>query len=210
MIADVRELPRYIHFIQDIPDQRSIVRQYMKYDHEIRTPHNAVQIILRALQIATSTPQGPTYLIASRETLEAKTAHPATFSRSKPSQDPKKNLWTEKIGLQAQDVARLGDILMNADFPLIVTSYSGRSPAAFKALRDLAQRLVIPVHENAPVVNNFPTSCFLHQGHTWNGGGQLEALASADVVLVVDSDVPWIPSESRPSVPASSTSTAIH
>ncbi|KAL9945788.1 hypothetical protein ACHAQF_008391 [Verticillium nonalfalfae] len=184
-----------IHFIQDIPDQRSIVRQYMKYDHEIRSPHNAVQIVLRALQIATSTPQGPTYLIASRETLEAQTS----IRSIKPSQDAEKNLWVEKVGLHMQDVARLGDILIRAKSPLIVTSYAGRDPAAFKALHDLARRLAIPVHENAPVVNNFPTTSVLHQGHTWNGGGQLKALAEADVVLVVDSDVPWIPSESRPS-----------
>ncbi|CRK30972.1 hypothetical protein BN1723_003719 [Verticillium longisporum] len=188
-------LGKDIHFIQDIPDQRSIVRQYMKYDHEIRSPHNAVQIVLRALQIATSTPQGPTYLIASRETLEAQTS----IHSIKPSQDPEKNLWVEKIGLHIQDVARLGDILIRAKSPLIVTSYAGRNPAAFRALHDLARRLAIPVHENAPVVNNFPTTSFLHQGHTWNGGGQLKALAEADVVLVVDSDVPWIPSESRPS-----------
>ncbi|EEY23496.1 acetolactate synthase [Verticillium alfalfae VaMs.102] len=189
------ELPGSRNECVDIPDQRSIVRQYMKYDHEIRSPHNAVQIVLRALQIATSTPQGPTYLIASRETLEAQTS----IRSIKPSQDPKKNLSVEKVGLHMQDVARLGDILIRADFPLIVTSYAGRDPAAFKALHDLARRLAIPVHENAPVVNNFPTTSFLHQGHAWNGGGQLKALAEADVVLVVDSDVPWIPSESRPS-----------
>ncbi|RXG50480.1 hypothetical protein VDGE_09113 [Verticillium dahliae] len=193
--GNIADGDRYIHFIQDIPDQRSIVRQYMKYDHEIRSPHNAVQIVLRALQIATSTPQGPTYVIASRETLEAQTS----IQSIKPSQDPEKNLWVEKVGLHMQDVARLGDILIRAKSPLIVTSYAGRNPAAFRALHDLARRLAIPVHENAPVINNFPTTSFLHQGHTWNGGGQLEALAEADVVLVVDSDVPWIPSESRPS-----------
>lgn len=45
---------------------------------------------------------------------------------------------------------------------------------------------------------NFPSSHPAHQGCQWNGGGQSPALAKADVVLVIDSDVPWIPRESKP------------
>ncbi|KFA73443.1 hypothetical protein S40288_04202 [Stachybotrys chartarum IBT 40288] len=189
----------YIHWIQDVPDQRAIVRQYMKYEHEIRSPHNAAQITLRALQFATTSPQGPTYLIASRETLERKTIHPEANGVGKPSQTAAKNLAVEPIGLSPSAIQEIASALANAKKPLIVTSYSGRSAEAFAALRALAEALVIPVHENAPTWNNFPTTSFLHQGHQWNGGGQLPALAEADVVLVVDSDVPWIPVQSKPS-----------
>lgn len=45
---------------------------------------------------------------------------------------------------------------------------------------------------------NFPSSHPGHQGCQWNGGGQSPALAEADVVLVIDSDVPWIPKENKP------------
>ena len=45
---------------------------------------------------------------------------------------------------------------------------------------------------------NFPASHLAHQGCQWNGGGQSPALAEADVVLVIDSDVPWIPKENKP------------
>ena len=45
---------------------------------------------------------------------------------------------------------------------------------------------------------NFPASHPAHQGCQWNGGGQSPALAEADVVLVIDSDVPWIPKENKP------------
>jgi acetolactate synthase-1/2/3 large subunit len=181
-----------------VPDQRAIVRQYMKYEHEIRFPHNAVQIIFRALQFATSTPQGPVYLIASRETLEAETAHPAATGPTKPSQTYEKNRALEQTGLSPAAVEYLAEILCQATRPLIVTSYAGRTAAGFEALVDLATLLSIAVHENAPIVNSFPTTSPLHQGHQWNGGGQLPALAEADIVLVVDSDVPWIPSQSRP------------
>ncbi|KAH6897066.1 acetolactate synthase [Thelonectria olida] len=183
----------YIHWIQDVPDQRSILKMYMKYDHEIRCPHNATQIVLRALQFANTEPKGPTYLIASRETLEAD-----TVAANKASQVTGLNSAVESIGLSSAGVEHLANALVEAEMPLIVTSYCGRSPAGFNALKALAELLAIPVHENAPIYNNFPTDSYLHQGHQWNGGGQLPALAEADVVLVIDSDVPWIGASSRP------------
>jgi len=57
------ELPagrnEFIHWIQDIPDQRGILRGYVKYDNEIRTGRNVKQLVHRALQIARSDPAGP-------------------------------------------------------------------------------------------------------------------------------------------------------
>ncbi|MGB6449999.1 MAG: thiamine pyrophosphate-binding protein, partial [Steroidobacteraceae bacterium] len=38
----------FIHWIQDVFDQRGIVRGYMRYDHEIRLGANAKQIVHRA------------------------------------------------------------------------------------------------------------------------------------------------------------------
>ncbi|KAI0376732.1 acetolactate synthase [Hypomontagnella monticulosa] len=187
----------YIHWIQDVPDQRAIVRQYMRYEHEIRRPHNAAQIVLRALQFAMSSPQGPTYLIASRETLCEEFEETDTQVHSVRAYE--KNTAVEPIGLSPTALSELANVLLAAERPLIVTSYCGRSARGFEALKSLAELLSIPVHENAPIYNNFPTTSFLHQGHQWNGGGQLPALTEADVVLVVDADVPWIPAQSRPS-----------
>ncbi len=54
------ELPggrnEFIHWIQDVPDQRGIMRGYVKYDNEIRTGRNVKQLVHRALQIARSEP----------------------------------------------------------------------------------------------------------------------------------------------------------
>ena len=60
----------YIQWIQDVYDQRGIVRQYMKYDNEIRTARNVKQIIHRSLQIAHSDPKGPVYIVGAREVME--------------------------------------------------------------------------------------------------------------------------------------------
>ena len=68
------ELPggrnEFIHWIQDVRDQRGILRNYVKYDNEIRTGRNVKQLVQRALQISRSEPAGPVYLIAPREGME--------------------------------------------------------------------------------------------------------------------------------------------
>src|SRR6185436_3084869 len=46
----------FIHWFQDVHDQRGIVRGYMKYNAEIRTGRNVKQLVHRALQIAASDP----------------------------------------------------------------------------------------------------------------------------------------------------------
>ena len=55
------ELPggrnEFIQWIQDVRDQRGILRNYVKYDNEIRTGRNVKQLLHRALQIARSEPR---------------------------------------------------------------------------------------------------------------------------------------------------------
>jgi acetolactate synthase-1/2/3 large subunit len=80
----------------------------------------------------------------------------------------------------------------------VVTSYIGKNPKAVSLLVNLCDKLAIAVHESCPSAMNFPASHPAHQGCQWNGGGQSPALAEADVVLVIDSDVPWIPKENNP------------
>ncbi|GAN77144.1 thiamine pyrophosphate-binding protein [Acidisphaera rubrifaciens] len=72
------ELPgsrnEFIQWIQDVADQRGLVRGYVKYENEFRTPHHVGQLVHRALQIARSDPPGPVYLMGPREVMEAPAA----------------------------------------------------------------------------------------------------------------------------------------
>jgi acetolactate synthase-1/2/3 large subunit len=54
------------------------------------------------------------------------------------------------------------------------------------------------VLESVPSAVNLPHDHPLYQGNQWNEQRQNKALAEADAVLVIDSDVPWIPTVSRP------------
>ncbi|PXY29560.1 thiamine pyrophosphate-requiring protein [Prauserella flavalba] len=189
------ELPgsrnEFIQWIQDVHDQRGIVRGYTKYDNEIRTGHNVKQLVHRALQLARSEPAGPVYLVGPREAMESPApeqhADPAFYGAIAPS------------ALAPEVVERIGDALAGARNPVAVTSYLGRDPEAVPAMVELCETLALPVLESVPMHVNFPGDHPLHWGYQWNEQRDNPLLAAADVVLVLGSDVPWIPVKNRPS-----------
>ncbi len=181
----------FIQWIQDVPDQRGIVRQYMKYDNELRSPHNVKQIVHRSLQLAHSDPRGPVYLVGAREIMEAEAKRVAMDIADWPPIAP--------TPLSEATVTSLVDAVQKAARPLIVTSYVGRNPDAVTELVRFCGRLGVGVLESVPAYVNFPHNDPLYQGNHWNHPFQNRALKDADFVLVVDSDVPWIPTVSKPS-----------
>ena len=58
--------------------------------------------------------------------------------------------------------------------------------------------LAVPVLESAAFCVNFPGDHHLHAGYQFTTSEQNETLAAADVILVLDSDVPWIHASNRP------------
>jgi acetolactate synthase I/II/III large subunit len=189
------ELPagrnEFIHWIQDVHDQRGILRGYVKYSGEIHTGRNVKQLVHRALQIARSEPAGPVYLVGPREVmeepLEPYTVDPAQYPPVAPA------------ALNTEVVQEIATALAEARRPLIVTSYLGRNPDAVPALVELAELLAIGVLESAAFCVNFPGDHPLHCGYQFTTTEQNPVLAEADVILVLDSDVPWIHASSRPS-----------
>ena len=188
------ELPggrtEFIQWIQDVRDQRGILRNYVKYDTELHTGKNVKQLVHRALQLARSEPAAPVYLVGTREVMEERiepyTVDPAGYGATAPA-------------AVAPEVAEeIATALAGARNPLIVTSYLGRNPAAVPALVDLAELLAIPVVEAMAYHVNFPADHPLHAGFQYHSVGQNPVLAEADVILVLDSDVPWIPAVNRP------------
>jgi acetolactate synthase-1/2/3 large subunit len=180
----------FIQWIQDVSDQRGIVRGYMKYDNELRSAKNVKQIVYRAMQFAHSDPRGPVYLVGAREIMEEPTDR-VTLDR---------NGWNPIASNPLPDngVAEIVAALAGAERPLIVTSNAGRNPVAFGAMHRFANALGIGVIESVPMAANFPHTDPLYQGNYWNNQSQNPVLAAADAILVVDSDVPWIPTVNRP------------
>jgi acetolactate synthase-1/2/3 large subunit len=192
------ELPgsrnEFIQWIQDVHDQHGIVRGYVKYENELRTAKNVAQIVHRAFQFAHSDPKGPVYITGAREVMEEETeARSIDLAQWRP---------LAPSALAGDDAKRLAEALAGARRPLVVTSYLGRNPAAVAELAQFCRRLGIGVLESVPNYVNYPQDDDLYQGSQWNQPVQNTALAEADVILVIDSDVPWIPAVSRPNADA--------
>jgi acetolactate synthase-1/2/3 large subunit len=189
------ELPgsrnEFIQWIQDVSDQRGLVRGYMRYDNELRSGRNIKQMIHRALQFAHSDPKGPVYLMAAREVLEEEVPPVAI--------DPARWRPLAPAALAPEDAADIAAKLARAERPVVVTSYLGRNPEAVPRLARLCRTLAIGVLDSVPSALNFPADDPLYQGSQWNEKVQNPALAEADLVLVIESDVPWIPTVNRPS-----------
>ena len=139
------------------------------------------------------------YLVSPREVLEEEL----------PPQPPQGDWWSPGRAGRADDRGRRHEIaaaLEGARNPLIVTSYLGRDPAAVAELVRLCELAGVAVIESVPMHLNFPDDHPLHLGYQWNIPEQNPLLADADVILVLGSDVPWIPGYNRRAPPPGSTS----
>lgn len=178
---------RPIHWQQDVPDQIGIVRGYTKWAVELARADMAERTIGRALQIAEASPPGPTYITVARDVLMEPPA-PRPENRGRRYRPPAKTGLEEST---ARDVARR---IAGAERPLIVTSAVGRDPRAAEALRALVELAGIPVAGTSEAIS-------LPWTHPqWVRGEERTAalVAAADLLLVVECDVPWLPGRVLP------------
>ncbi|KIK61513.1 hypothetical protein GYMLUDRAFT_43073 [Collybiopsis luxurians FD-317 M1] len=187
----------WIMWLQDVPDQSAIVRQYMRYTAQINTGRNVVQVVKRALQIATTEPKGPVYLWARREVMEEEIPYTLYDSLSMKLPIP-----VSPAGLSPVDTLAITNTLLTSLHPLIITSHLGRNIDAVSSLVTLSTLLAIPIFSTCPSTVNVPFSHPYLSGITYitpnTSDSFREHLRAADVVLVLDSDVPWIPSRCAP------------
>ena len=179
----------YIHWIQDVPDQKQIVGQYCRYAAELKTGVNVKQMVNRALQFATSQPQGPVYLCGSREVMEMEI----------PKYEINQKHWkpVELGALSKSAVEEVAAALAGAKKPLVVTGYAGRNHAVPAALVELANTVKgLRVLDTGGSDMCFPAD---HPGWLGLRFGNDQSVAEADVILVLDCDVPWIPTQIKPS-----------
>jgi len=175
----------HIQFIQNVEDQAGIVREYTKLNYEFRSGKNIQQMTYRAMQIAQSEPKGPVYLMATREVLEEEGVNIGADIA----------LWSPvaPLGLDEESVSTVIEALAKAENPLIITSYSGRNQKCVAELEKLAAGLAIPVVEPYQTFMNFPGDNPLHVGYDARG-----FIEHADLALIIDCDIPWIPALTTP------------
>ncbi|MET0586108.1 MAG: thiamine pyrophosphate-dependent enzyme, partial [Candidatus Binatia bacterium] len=86
-----------------------------------------------------------------------------------------------------------GEVLRGAINPLIVTGRLGSDPTAVSALVSFAEALAAPVVTPASPFVSFPNTHDFHLGVS-----SAPYIKDADVVVVVECDVPWYPFQGKP------------
>jgi acetolactate synthase I/II/III large subunit len=170
---------------QQVYDQGSILRQYTKWDKRLEYQDNPGLLVSRALQVARTEPMGPVYMSFPREIILLPMSGEAKF----PTAD---QLGIARPAALDPDSAReIAQKLVKAKNPMVVVSASGKYKDSVPALVSLCELLGIAVVEAASRhFLSFPMNHPLYQGGM--------SLKDADVVLVLEANVPWMPGQTEP------------
>ena len=174
-----------INWLQDVPDQGMLVRNYTKNEQIAYRAAAIPRTVQRAFQVAESDPAGPAYLTFPREALMEETDLGAGV-------DARRYPPVRAGSPNPEDVERLAGWVLAAERPVVLAGYLGRDPEAVQVLVELAELAGIGVVEYRGRVN-FP---LMHPHHL---GFQPEAAtAAADLIIVAEHDVPYVPVAGEP------------
>ena len=177
----------YVHFVQDPFDIASIVRPYVKWEYSLPSGIVVKEALARASAFAQSDPPGPVYMMLPRETLAEQ-----WDDADMPAYPPARYGGVHTGGIEPARVDAIVRALMAAKNPIALTAYLGRKPDAVAVLERLARTCGIRVAEFNSIDLNIPqdSPCFA-------GFDPLPLLETADLGLLLDSDVPFIPQYAR-------------
>ena len=184
----------HIHWAQESFDQAAMLREYVKWDYELRTAGQLESVVDRALEVMLAEPRGPVYLTLPREVLASR---PGPMTITSPA---RRHARSDRYPDPAR-IEEAAGILAEAERPLILVSAAGIDPHAVAGLVDLAEAGGIGVVEADPIYMNFPHGHDLHLGYNQSGTTN-PSLAEADAILVVEADVPWYPALQKPAADA--------
>ncbi|CCD95445.1 putative acetolactate synthase [Bradyrhizobium sp. ORS 375] len=173
----------YVHFVQDSFDQASIIRPYVKWEYTLPSGAVVKEALARAAAFMHSDPPGPVYMMLPRETL-AETWDDTAM----PSYGTARYGGVRAGGVEPARAEAIADALMAAECPIALTAYLGRHPDAVSVLERLALVCGIRVAEFNPVTMNIcqDSPCFA-------GSDPAGLIAGADLGLLIDTDVPFVP-----------------
>src|SRR6202163_2757026 len=173
----------YVHFVQDPFDIASIVRPYVKWEYSLPSGIVVKEALARASAFAQSDPPGPVYMMLPRETLAEQ-----WDDADMPAYPPARYGGVHTGGIEPARVDAIAQALMAAENPIALTAYLGRKPDAVAVLERLVRTCGIRVAEFNSIDLNISQAspCFA-------GFDPLPLLEQADLGLLLDSDVPFIP-----------------
>ena len=176
----------HIQWAQEMFDQAGMLRELVKWDYEMRRGDQAASVVDRAMEIANTSPQGPCYLSLPREVLGERMSAPAESNRTH-------RAIPRPPEARAGDIDTLADWIAAAKNPLIITGMLGKDPNDSVVLARLSERYALPV---VPYNTRYFALSADHPMFQGSMPGPL--LQEADLVIVFETDVPWLSSKEAP------------
>jgi len=174
----------WVEWMTEQYDQAGIVRNYVKWHYQMRSNQNIHQVVQRAFQMATTEPSGPVYLLLSPDLLMEKMDQVVIPDVTKYAAPATPEADSTMLGQAAT-------MLIKAQNPLIIAGYSGRNHRAVNSLVELAEAL------GARVISFQSRMSFPSTHPLWSGYNAQPYINDADVILVIDHDVPYNPAYAR-------------
>jgi acetolactate synthase-1/2/3 large subunit len=173
----------YVHFVQDPFDIASIVRPYVKWEYSLPSGVVVKEALARAAAFAHSDPPGPVYMMLPRETLAEE-----WDEADMPAYPPSRHGSVQAGGIEPARAQAIAARLMAARNPVAFTAYLGRRPQAVDLLDRLARACGIRVVDFNAVDLNIP-----QDSPCYAGIDPAPLLEQADLGLLLDTDVPFVP-----------------
>jgi acetolactate synthase-1/2/3 large subunit len=177
----------YVHFVQDPFDIASIVRPYVKWEYSLPSGVVVKEALARGGAFAHSDPPGPVYMMLPRETLAEE-----WDEADMPSYPPARYGSVHAGGIEPARAEAIAKSLMQAENPVAFAAYLGRKPQGVAVLDKLARACGIRVAEFNSIDLNIP-----QDSPCYAGIDPLPLLEGADLGLLLDCDVPFVPQTAK-------------
>ena len=168
-----------VHWGQETRNIQQLVGQFVKWSYVVKSVDEIPEVVARAVEVILAEPQGPAYIGIHREWLMERAVEPKDFPRPTFSLSP---------APQPEVVVDIASRLAAAEYPVVLTRSAGRDVENVGLLVELASLTGCRVNHALGDYVNFPTT---------NPFSTPADLTKADFVLVLESDVPWIPAKQK-------------
>ena len=177
---------KMIHWAQEAKDHAGIYREYVKWETRLHDANSLYDTLDRAYAIAMTEPRGPVAIAISRDLLMRE------FSQPLPHKIQVR--MASSAALEQGAFHSLVDQMSLAERPILVTNRLGLEKELVPRLVELAEAQGLGILTPDDYYMSFPANHPFHLGYRLN-----EVLPNADLVLALDTEVPWWPMEAGPS-----------
>ena len=174
----------FIDWIHTAFAQGSAIRDYTKWDYQPGTIHGVPDSFARAYSIMMTEPQGPVYMVYDAGLQEAELKDKIEIPPPDAVKVP------PRLAADPKLINTAADMLLAADYPILLTEYAARAPIGFDDTVELAETLgcgVFDINKRLGFPNKHPLSVSMHA----------DAFKGADLVCALDV-VDWTRGSHKP------------